>query len=122
MQNQRGLLGKKGEKLARQFLRRKGYRIITANFSCRYGEIDLICRDGDVTVFVEVRTKSSCAYGLPQESIMAKKIRHLLTAAQFYITNYVQGQPEEKAFRFDVVSIIWGAFVQIELIKDAFGV
>lgn len=122
MQNQRGLLGKKGEKLARQFLLRKGYRIIAANFSCRYGELDLICRDRDVTVFVEVRTKSSCAYGLPQQSIGAKKVRHLLAAAQFYITNYVQGQPEEKAFRFDVVSIIWGEPIKIELIKGAFSV
>ncbi|MFH1245906.1 MAG: YraN family protein [Candidatus Omnitrophota bacterium] len=119
MRNWRSRLGKKGEMLARKFLRGKGYKIIAVNFSCRYGEIDLICRDRDVTVFVEVKTRSNCFYGLPQHSIGTKKINRLFSTAQFYISNYARGQSEEGAFRFDVVSIIWGETIQIELLKDA---
>ena len=110
-------LGVKGERLALQFLRRRGYKIITRNFSCRFGEIDIIARQGKTTVFVEVKTRSSCQFGLPEDSIRRDKIRHLLHSAQFYIKNYAN--PEED-FRFDVVSIILGDTSQVNLIKNAF--
>ena len=110
-------LGAKGERLALQFLRRRGYRIIARNFSCRFGEIDIIARQGKSTVFVEVKTRSSCGFGLPEESVRQDKIKHLLRSAQFYIKNYTD---PEGNFRFDVVSIILGDTSRINLIKNAF--
>lgn len=111
-------LGLKGEKIALQFLRRNGYRIISRNFCCRLGEIDLIARQGKSTVFIEVKTRSSCEFGLPEDSINPKKIKHLLRCAQFYIKNHAH--PEDD-FRFDVVSVILGSTTtRINLIKNAF--
>lgn len=110
-------LGEKGERLALQFLQRNGYKIITRNFSCRLGEIDIIARQGKVTVFIEVKTRSSSNFGLPQDSIKARKIKHMFRCAQFYIRNYANPEGD---FRFDVVSIVLGETVQIHLIKNAF--
>lgn len=110
-------LGAKGEKTALQFLCRNGYKIITRNFSCKLGEIDIIARQGKTTVFIEVKTRSSCEYGTPQDAINPKKIKHLQRSAQFYIKNYAH--PEDN-FRFDVVSIIYGNTTKIDLIKNAF--
>ncbi|MBU3933393.1 MAG: YraN family protein [Candidatus Omnitrophica bacterium] len=110
-------LGAKGEGLALQFLRRRGYKIITRNFSCRFGEIDIIARQGKATVFVEVKTRSSCGFGLPQDSVRRDKIKHLLRCAQFYIKNYAD---PEGNFRFDVVAIVLGDTSRINLIKNAF--
>lgn len=107
-------LGAKGERLALRFLRQRGYKILSRNFSCRFGEIDIIARQDEVTVFIEVRTRSSCEFGLPQESIKPDKIKHLLRSAQYYINRF--GNPERE-FRFDVVAIILGQRPKIELIK-----
>jgi len=117
MKTFRQTLGGKGENLALQFLRRKGYKIIIRNFSCRLGEIDIIARQGETTVFIEVKTRSSCEFGLPQEAIKREKIKHLLRCAQFYIKKYADPEGD---FRFDVVSVVLGATAQIYLIKDAF--
>lgn len=117
MESFKQLLGTKGEKLALQFLRRKGYKILVKNFACRTGEIDIIARDGEDTVFIEVKTRSSDAFGLPQASVCPKKRKHIFRTAQFYIKNYIG---VEENFRFDVVSIVLGDTIKIELIKNAF--
>ncbi len=110
-------LGKRGERLARQFLRQRGYKIVASNFSRRFGEIDIIACQDKTIVFVEVKTRTSSEFGLPQEGIKAEKIRHLFRSAQCYIKKYAR--PDEN-FRFDVVSIILGHTPRIELIKNAF--
>ena len=117
MNRYKQLLGAKGERLALQFLRQKGYSIIRRNFSCPFGEIDIIARQGKATVFIEVKTRTSCNFGLPQEVIGAEKIKHLLRSAQFYIKRYAHSDGE---FRFDIVSIILGERTQIDLIKNVF--
>ena len=99
------------------FLEQKGYIMIAKNFSCKLGEIDLIARQGKTIVFIEVKTRSSCEFGLPQESIGPKKVRHLRRCAQFYINKF-SGQ--EEGFRLDVVSIILSDPPQIELLVNAF--
>lgn len=109
------ILGAKGERLALQFLHRKGYKIITRNFSCCLGEIDIIARQGKTTVFIEVKTRSSCAFGLPQDAIKTGKIKHLRRVAQFYIKNCADPDGE---FRFDLVAIVLGNKPEIHLIKD----
>ena len=68
-------IGILGEKLARDFLKKKGYRILETNFRCQYGEIDIIARKKDYLVFIEVRTKTSNDFGTPEESITHVKER-----------------------------------------------
>ncbi|MBN2096868.1 MAG: YraN family protein [Candidatus Omnitrophica bacterium] len=110
-------LGKRGERLAVQFLRRQGYRILARNFSCRLGEIDLIAQEKDTTVFIEVKTRASCEFGLPQAAIRQKKIKHLRRTAQYYIKHNAHSDDN---FRFDVVAIVLEDLPKIELIKNAF--
>ena len=73
-----------GEKLAADFLTKQGYEIIETNFRCREGEVDIIAKDGDYLVFIEVRTKSSRMFGSPEESITARKKEHLKNVVARY--------------------------------------
>ncbi len=113
-------LGILGEGLASSFLSQKGYRIILKNYESPTGEIDLIARDGESLVFIEVKTRSSDAKGDPAEAITFHKRRQLIKVAQFYLKRYgIHDIP----CRFDVVSILVlaGAMPVIELIQNAFG-
>jgi putative endonuclease len=94
--------GKMGEMLAMGFLKKKGYRIIEANFRCRTGEIDIVTKQGKVLVFVEVRARTNTKYGTPEESIGALKMRRLVSAAEFYRQIHPD-LPDE--WRIDVVAI-----------------
>jgi putative endonuclease len=76
--------GALGEKLAGDFLKKKGYRILEINYRCSYGEIDIVALKGDCLVFVEVRTKSKPDYGSPEESLNFTKKLHLKRCAQYY--------------------------------------
>jgi len=73
-----------GEKLAKEFLARRGYRILETNYRCPHGEIDIIARDKDFLVFIEVRTKTSSEFGSPEESITAAKKERLRDTAYHY--------------------------------------
>lgn len=73
-----------GEKLAKDFLRKRGYSILETNYRCHEGEIDMVTCQRDCLVFIEVRTKSNLEFGTPEESITPLKIRHLERAAQHY--------------------------------------
>lgn len=111
MKNFRQAFGRWGEDQAARYLVQRGYTLLARNVRTSYGEIDLIvqkdCEPGDpagsrVTVFVEVKTRSSNAFGLPEEAITARKREHLLGAAQ----SYIQGHPDlEGAWRVDVIAI-----------------
>ena len=119
MAGERINLGRKGEKIAYGFLRKKGYRILAANFSCPLGEIDLIAKDrADEIVFIEVKTRKNFSYGMPEESITKRKKKQLIKTALFYLKRYGLIQHPS---RFDVVSISFiGDRLEIKLIKDAF--
>lgn len=69
--------GKLGEEIAREFLEKKGYKIIEQNYKTKYGEIDLVCSKGSLLVAVEVRTKKGDLYGTPEESLTKKKLRKI---------------------------------------------
>ena len=114
-------LGRSGEKIAARFLKRNGYVILERNFSCLFGEIDIIARDGESIVFVEVRTKGSDEFGLPMESVQESKQRRLIKVAWSYIKSH---KLYNAYFRFDLVSILvrQEGKPQICLIKDAFRV
>lgn len=95
-------VGQKGEEYAREYLREKGFRIITSNFHARGGEIDIICKSGDTLVFVEVKTRTSDIKGKPYEAVTFPKLLHLKHAAFYYITSQ---NIQNASMRIDVVSI-----------------
>jgi len=98
------LLGHRGERAAARFLRKLGYRILHRQHTSRLGEIDLVARDGDQIVFVEVKTRKSNAAGDPVEAVTHAKQRKLTQVALAYLKRY---NLLESAARFDVIAILW---------------
>lgn len=95
-------LGLWGENLAAKYLNQIGYQIIDRNVYTKYGEIDLVARYKECMVFVEVKTRSSTAFGLPEEAVTEQKKTHLIESAQAYL----QLHPEFSGdWRFDVIAI-----------------
>ncbi len=113
--------GTLGEKLAQDFLRKQDYQIMETNYRCPEGEIDIIAKDGDFLVFVEVRTKKSHEFGTPEESITPAKMRKL-RAASFHYQQSHQNLPP--LCRIDVVAVELDQKskpFKINLIKNAIG-
>ena len=96
------ILGQRGEHLAARWLERKGYRILARNFRVRGGEGDLVCRDGDCLVFVEVKTRTAGGLGYPEDAVQREKQRRLLRAVNLYLVQLPQPPAQ---YRIDVVSI-----------------
>ena len=91
-----------GEKLAQDFLKKRGYHIWETNYRCPEGEIDIIARDRDCLAFIEVRTKKSAEFGTPEESITLAKRQRLVAAASRYRQNH-NNLPS--SWRIDVVAV-----------------
>lgn len=96
-------VGQAAELTALQFLKRNGLRIITRNYHCPYGEIDLIMRDREDIVFIEVRSRSRIDYGTAAESVNGRKKRKLIKAATHFLQK--NGLLYKVSSRFDVVAI-----------------
>ena len=94
--------GAEGEALACRHLERQGFAILARNFRCRSGEIDIVARDGDETVFVEVKDRHGRSHGEGYESVTAGKRLRLVRAARLFAA--ARGL-SETPIRFDVVSI-----------------
>lgn len=112
-------LGAAGEKAARDFLRRAGFKILEANFRCPQGEIDLIALDGETIVFVEVKTLAADHAADPEDKIDYYKQRKLTQVARAWLTK--QRFPE-RAYRFDAVAVVLAAgnAPQIRHIEESF--
>jgi putative endonuclease len=111
-------LGRHGEQTAEQFLRAHGYAIVARNYRCPYGEIDVVARDRDTLVFIEVRTQSGPTFGDPLESVTQRKQRQIAKAALHYV---VRHRIENQAMRFDVIGISWNnSAPQLVHVKGAF--
>lgn len=95
-------LGKYGEDLASKFLQKMGYKIIERNFRIRGGEIDIIAIDGKTLVYLEVKSRTSHQFGLPEEAVTIHKLNFLKRAAKFYRNNR-RNLPSLE--RIDVVAI-----------------
>ena len=95
-------LGKLGEDLALAYLLRRGFRFIDRSFSCSFGEIDLIMKDGRTLVFVEVKTRLSGRYGSPEEAVPRRKLRSIIKTSQVF-KKISKNLP--KLERIDVVSV-----------------
>lgn len=99
-------IGREGQDLAEEFLKKKGYRFVERNFRTpRWGEIDLVMRDGDTTVFVEVKTRSSASklFGGPLGSLHYHKLKTLQRAVQYYLSSQ---RLDREAVRVDAVTVI----------------
>jgi putative endonuclease len=113
----RKLLGREGEDRAAKFLAKRGYRILERNYRTRSGEIDLIALDRGVVVFVEVKTRTSNAFGAPELAVTPQKQRRMLKAALGYMK---YRKLHQVPCRFDVVAISGAAGPEVELIQNAF--
>ena len=110
-------LGKKGEELAIDFLRKKGYTIRDKNYRYLKAEVDVIAQKEDVLVAVEVKTRSSRDFGLPQDFVTQKKIKLLVLA----IDHYVVSKDLDVNVRFDIIAIVHqNNKFEIEHIENAF--
>lgn len=113
-------LGRQGEDLACGELRRRGYAILERRFRTRRGEIDIVARDGDVLVFVEVKARSSRGFGGALGAVTPRKRRQVVAMAQRYMARVGW---TARPCRFDVVAVQAraGAAPDVTLIRNAFG-
>ena len=95
-------LGQKGEKVASQYLEKMGYTIVSRNYKSSYGEIDIIAKDKNELVFVEVKTRCSKKYGEAREAVNEPKKKHIKKAATYYIYKH---RLENELIRFDVMEV-----------------
>lgn len=112
--NQKGL---EGEKIAVDYLRKKGYTILWQNWRYKHKEVDIIAFDKETLVIVEVKLRSTDYFGDPSKAVTKKKQRYLIEAAEAYLDT----REDEPEVRFDIISIISGnGDCTIEHITDAF--
>ena len=110
--------GKIGEAIAVAFLKKSGYRIIEMNYRCSLGEIDIIAIEKKVLVFIEVKSRNTDRFGLPQAAVGIKKQRKLSMLAQFYLQ---EKKLQQCRARFDVIAVkLNRERPRVELIRNAF--
>ncbi len=109
--------GERGESAALEFIEGLGYTLVERNFQTRYGEIDLILRDGGTLVFCEVKLRRSTSFGEPVEAVTAAKQQKLRLVAEEYL---VEKEPDYEEVRFDVVGILRRGKDEITHVVDAF--
>jgi len=111
-------LGEAGEEAAEAWLREAGLDIVARGFRARFGEIDIIARDGPTVVFVEVKTRRNTAFGHPAEAVTASKRGRIARVASLFLS---RSGWDEKACRFDVVEVVpVGTKWRVRHIPDAF--
>ena len=105
------IYGVTGEQEAKNYLIKKGYKIVKMNFSCKIGEIDIIAMDKDTLVFVEVKARNTAMFGLPREAVTAKKQYKIRRIAELYLQRY---STLDQKIRFDVIEILGDKITHIE--------
>jgi len=110
--------GKEGEKIAAAYLKKNGYRIIEINFRCPIGEIDIVAKEKNDLVFVEVKTRKSIALGYPEQAVGIRKQKKMSQLALWYMQ---KRKIADTNARFDVVAItLMPENNEVRLIKNAF--
>ena len=109
-------LGIKGEKLAIDFLLKKGYKILEKNFRYLKAEVDIIAKKDNVLAAVEVKTRSTDYFGNPQDFVNPKKIKLLLSAIDYYVNE----KDLDVEVRFDIIAITYQKTIKIRHLEDAF--
>ncbi len=110
-------LGKEGEELAAAHLKKQGYAILKMNYRYGRSEIDIVAKQGEIIVFVEVKTRLSTQYGLPEESVSTSKIKQIAYGAEGYL---VENNLNLEC-RYDIISVVMknGRF-ELTHLEDAF--
>jgi putative endonuclease len=112
------ITGKEGEKIAAAFLKKNGYRIIEINFRCPIGEIDIVAKEKDDVVFVEVKTRKSMELGYPEQAVGIRKQKKMSQLALWYLQ---KKKIADTNARFDVVAVtLIPKKNEVKLIKNAF--
>ncbi len=111
-------VGAEAELLAERYLEQHGLTLITRNYRCRRGEIDLLMQEGNFLVFIEVRYRKNNIFGSAAESVTRQKQRRLLATANYYLQN--EKLYRDNSCRFDVITVSGQYNPQIEWIKNAF--
>ena len=101
MSDRRQKIGRWGEQIAAEYLGKKGFKMLARNARTPYGEIDLICLRENYIVFVEVKTRTSQAFGYPEDSITLRKQAHMLSAAE----HYLQEHEIDSEWQCDVIAV-----------------
>lgn len=110
--------GRKSESIAADRLKKQGYSILELNYRTKLGEIDIIAKDKDTIVFIEVKARKSNSFGNPKFAVTYKKQKKISMVALYYLKSTKQSNSKA---RFDVVSIIFGkGSLGLEIIKNAF--
>ena len=120
MGGSRHALGRLGEELAARALTARGYRIRERNWRCTAGELDIVAEDGDVLVFIEVKTRRGREYGTPEEAVTPAKQARLVELA----ATYVQESGWQSDWRIDVVAVELmpdGRLSRLDVIRNAVG-
>lgn len=94
--------GNMGEEISCDYLEKLGYQIIDRNFICRQGEIDIVAKDKDEYVFIEVKTRSNLCYGRPREAVNDNKQKHIYKSTKYYL---YRNRLNDVFVRFDVIEI-----------------
>ncbi len=110
MKKENFLTGRIGEQLASKYLEEKGYKIEERNFRTRFGELDIVCWDGDILVFIEVKTKIGHDFGEPEEMVDKNKLSKVKRMGEVY----VQDKNFEGSCRVDVVAIVLSENGEVE--------
>lgn len=113
------ITGDLGEKIACEYLIKNNYSILETNFTTKIGEIDIIAKEDDIVVFVEVKTRKSLKYGRPYEAVDHRKMQKIIKVAENYIVYKSRGDIQ---YRFDIIEVFLNETNTINHIKDAFWV
>ena len=105
------IVGKAGEEIAKQYLKKKGYKILEQNFTSNIGEIDIIAKHKGVYVFIEVKYRNSDCFGLPREAVNTYKQNKIRAVANTYIK---KNNLFDKSCRCDVIEILGDSITHIE--------
>jgi putative endonuclease len=113
MRNNHLKIGELGEKKAAEMLKEKGYQIVDRNKENKYGEIDIIAKDKDELVFLEVRSKTGVDFGLPEETVGYRKKKKLIRNAKAYL----KYKKTDISYRIDVIGIIFTKDKEVKRVK-----
>lgn len=114
---QNNIFGKANEIIAKNYLKKKKYKILLCNYKNKIGEIDIIAKQKDYIVFVEVKARTSGAFGNPVEAVDERKQEKIRRVASLYL---LQTKQTNANCRFDVISILGNEDAEITHIEDAF--
>ena len=107
-------VGNEGEDIAAKYLTKQGYKVLQRNYNCHYEEIDIVATDGNYIVFVEVKSRTNTAFGMPREAVDWRKQKRITDCARSWL---VANRKYGSNVRFDVVEVLNG---EVTLLKDAF--